>query len=67
MARKNARHRFLQNLSAIADYLGCSKRTVQRYMKDAGLPVLSLGRNKVGALPERLDTWRAARDEDQAA
>ena len=67
MARQNLRNRYLPTLSTIADYLGVSKRTVQRYVRDEGLPVLSSGRNHVSALPERIDAWRAARDEDQAA
>jgi excisionase family DNA binding protein len=66
MTSKNVRHRYLPNLSAIADYLGCSKRTVQRLMRNAGLPVLSSGRNHVAALPERIDAWRRSRDEASA-
>jgi predicted site-specific integrase-resolvase len=64
---KTRRPRYLSGLTAIAAYLGISRRTVQRYMKDAGLPVLASGHNRVAALPERVDAWRAQRDEDSAA
>jgi len=66
MRKEIARRRFLPNLAAIARYLGCSKRTVQRYMRGAGLPVLASGRNRVTALPERIDAWRRGRDQDPA-
>ena len=36
-------------------------------MRDAGLPVLASGCNRVMALPERIDAWRAQRDKDSAA
>jgi hypothetical protein len=55
--------RYLPNLTAIARYLGCSKRTTQRLVKNKGPPVLAQGRNRVSALPERLDAWRAQQDE----
>jgi len=32
-------------------------------MKCEGLPAISMGRNKVSALPERLDEWRHYRTE----
>jgi hypothetical protein len=58
--------RFLGSLTAIADYLSVSRRTVQRRMCDAGLPVLSQGRNKCSAIPERLDAWLAERNKEAA-
>ena len=59
--------RYLPDLASIAAYLRCSRRTVQRLVRDAGLPVLSQGRNKCSAVPERIDAWRAQRDKDSAA
>jgi len=67
MFKENAEFLFLPNLAAISDYLKCSKRTVQRLIKNEGLPVLASGCNRVMALPERIDAWRAQRDKDSAA
>jgi len=58
--------RYLPDIDSIARYLGCSRRTVQRLVKNKGLPALSSGRNRVAALPERIDAWRAQRDKDSA-
>jgi AraC-like DNA-binding protein len=59
MARENTRQRFQPNLGAIARYLGCSERTVQRRMKRPGCPILSLGHNKVVVTADALDRWLA--------
>jgi len=58
--------RYLPDIDSIARYLGCSRRTVQRLVKNKGLPVLASGRNRVTALPERIDAWRTTRDEATA-
>ena len=47
MFKENAEFLFLPNLAAISDYLKCSKRTVQRLIKNEGLPVLASGCNRV--------------------
>ena len=66
MAKEIEKRRFVPNLAAIADYLGCSKRTVQRYMSEAGFPALSSGRNRVSCTPDRLDAWMAKRNREDA-
>ena len=66
MVKEIERRRFLPNLDVIADYLACSKRTVQRLMKDEGLPAVSMGRNRVTCTPDRLDAWMAKRNREAA-
>ena len=66
MAKEIEKRRFLPNLDAIANYLGCSKRTVQRLMKDEGLPAVSMGLNRVTCTPDRLDAWLAKRNREAA-
>lgn len=50
---------------AIADHLGCSVGTAQRYHREDGLPVGRFKR-QVEASSEKLKTWRLARTQDPA-